>query len=85
MGNIKRDSRVAREAALSPSILRAKRKKLLEAFDIYKANLTYGIDQETPAEHQAIIAWYRKLLNMENPLEVAEAIKDTPAEITQYL
>ena len=38
--------------------MRKQRKILFDAFDIYKQNLFYGIEEETEAEHAAVLEWY---------------------------
>lgn len=44
--------------------LREQRKSLLKAFDIYKTNVQYGIENETEKEHQNILEWYNGILNL---------------------
>ena len=44
--------------------LREQRKSLLKAFDIYKTNVQYGIENETEEEHQYILEWYQGILNL---------------------
>ena len=61
-------------------VLRRKRKPLLEAFDIYKSNVEYGVLEETEAEHLNILAWYRLALDLDK-----DAIGNPPAEIEKYL
>ena len=56
------------------------RKPLLEAFDIYKSNVYYGIVSETEEEHAAVLAWYRKLLDLDD-----DSLKVVPDEIARYL
>lgn len=56
------------------------RKPLLEAFDIYKSNVYYGIVSETEEEHAAVLAWYRKLLDLED-----DSLTVVPDEIARYL
>ena len=60
--------------------LRTLRKPLLEAFDIYKSNVYYGIVSETEEEHAAVLAWYRKLLDLDD-----DSLKVVPDEIARYL
>ncbi len=56
------------------------RKPLLEAFDIYKSNVYYGVVSETEEEHAAVLAWYRSLLNLEE-----DALTVVPDGIMQYV
>ena len=56
------------------------RKPLLEAFDIYKSNVYYGIVSETEEEHAAVLAWYHSLLNLEEG-----ALRAVPDGIVQYV
>lgn len=72
--------------------LRALRKPLLQAFDIYKSNVYYGVVTETEEEHAEIVEWYRTLLGIGeiNPLSrsfetVDEAIRNVPAGVRRYL
>ena len=44
--------------------LREQRKSLLKAFDIYKTNVQYGIENETEEEHQSILEWYERILDL---------------------
>ena len=44
--------------------LRGKRKPLLEAFDIHKTNISYGVETETEEERQVIITWYQSVLDL---------------------
>ncbi len=65
--------------------LRILRKPLLDAFDIYKSNVYYGILSETDGEHTEIMAWYNQLCDTENPEGLREAIENVPAKIEKYL
>ena len=56
------------------------RKPLLEAFDIYKSNVYYGIVSETEEEHAEIIEWYGKLLDLED-----NAFTAVPQPILKYV
>ena len=68
------------KAAAELEALRAKRKPLLTAFDIYKTNVFYSIETETTEEHDTIITWYEAILNLD-----AEALENVPANIVKYL
>ena len=56
------------------------RRRLLAAFDVYKQNVLYGIDEETPETRGTVLTWYRKLLDLD-----PEAFREIPAPITAYL
>lgn len=60
--------------------IRQLRKPLLEAFDIYKSNIAYGVETETESEKAEIMAWYKKLLDLD-----ATALDNVPAKIQRYL
>lgn len=60
--------------------IRQLRKPLLEAFDIYKSNVTYGVEVETEEEHLEIMAWYQQLLNLNT-----QAVDNIPTKIQRYL
>ena len=80
---IKRNTQIAQEAMKTEegrNILRSKRKKLLEAFDVYKTNVSYGLIEEDQESHQAITAWYRGLLDLD-----PEAFDDVPIWIQRFL
>jgi hypothetical protein len=59
---------------------REKREKLLLAFDIYKANVLYGLIAETAEEHIKVVQWYQRLLNCDGT-----ALDEIPnSYITKY-
>lgn len=60
--------------------LRAKREPLLAAFDKYKSNVYYGIESETLAERESIMAWYKAVLELD-----ADALENVPAKIKYYV
>lgn len=60
--------------------LRGKRKPLLQAFDIHKTNISYGVETETEEERQIIIDWYKLVLDLNE-----EAINNPPAHIKKHL
>ena len=63
--------------------LRLERKPLLEAFDKYRSAVSYGIVDETVEEHNAILEWYQKLLDLNvNILSTEESI---PVKVAYYL
>lgn len=60
--------------------LRAKREPLLKAFDTYKTNIVYGLVEETEEERNDIVAWYKRLLDLDEA-----AIENVPSNISYYL
>lgn len=60
--------------------IRQLRKPLLEAFDIYKSNVVYGVDTETEFEKAEIMAWYQDLLDKKE-----SALRNVPLKIQRYL
>ena len=60
--------------------IRQLRTPLLEAFDIYKSNINYGVEIETDEERKEIIVWYQNLLNLN-----IEAIINVPSKIQRYV
>ena len=64
----------------SPEVLRARRKKVFKAFDIYKENVNYGLITETAEQHDRIVEWYEACLEFD-----PNAINNIPIEITRYL
>lgn len=73
-------SELTDRARISPEILRMERERLFKAFDIYKANVRYGVVGESEEEHTRITEWYRKALNLD-----ANAIRDYPVALNRYL
>ncbi len=62
------------------TLFRQIRKKQLQAFDIYKTNLFYGLEEETEEEKIAVIDWYNGVLNLN-----ADAIKNIPQKVKKYV
>ena len=60
--------------------LREKRQKILIAFDKYKTNVQYGIEEETPIQHYEIMVWYQDMLDLK-----AEAFDNIPERVKYYL
>lgn len=58
--------------------LRAKREPLLQAFDIYKSNVSYGIVADI--NRVEIITWYNSILDLDE-----ETINNPPQEIRRYM
>lgn len=73
-------SELTDRARISPEILRMERERLFKAFDIYKANVRYGVVGESEEEHTRITEWYRKALDLD-----ANAIRDYPVVLNRYL
>ena len=73
-------SELTDRARISPEILRMERERLFKAFDIYKANVRYGVVGESDEEHTLITEWYRKALDLD-----ANAIRDYPVALNRYL
>lgn len=73
-------SELTDRARISPEILRMERERLFKAFDIYKANVRYGVISESEEEHTLITEWYRNALDL-----YANAIRDYPAVLNRYL
>ena len=73
-------SELTDRAKISPEILRLERERLFKAFDIYKANVRYGVIDESEEEHTRITEWYRKALDLD-----ANAIRDYPVVFNRYL
>lgn len=62
------------------NFLRQKRAKLLNAFDILKGNVNFGVEQLTDFERQEIIVWYKSMLDLEE-----WAFTVIPQKILRYL
>ena len=73
-------SELTDRARISPEILRMERERLFRAFDIYKANVRYGVVGESEEEHALITEWYRKALDLDT-----NAIRDYPVVLNRYL
>ena len=73
-------SELTERAKISPEILRLERERLFKAFDIYKANVRYGVISESEEEHTRITEWYRKALDLD-----AGSIRDYPIVLNRYL
>ena len=73
-------SELTDRASKSPEILRMERERLFRAFDIYKANVRYGVIGESDEEHTLITEWYRKALDLDT-----NAIRDYPIVLNRYL
>lgn len=58
--------------------LRAERINMLRAFDIYKTNVIYGIEEETHKEE--ILAWYKDILDLKE-----KAFNNIPEQIKKYI
>lgn len=62
--------------------LRRIREDILKAFDIYKANVIYGIESETEKEHEEILNWYKAMLDLPEDVEIYQS---APEKIRRYL
>ena len=58
--------------------LRAIRAPILQAFDIYKTNVIYGIEEETNKEE--ILLWYEDILDLK-----PEALENIPEQVKKYM
>lgn len=56
------------------------REPILNAFDIYKSNVYYGVVTETIEEHNMILAWYQDLLDLKE-----SALLYLPNKVKKYL
>lgn len=74
------DLTVLGETKESLAARRDYRRELLAAFDVYKQNVLYGIDEETPETRGAVLSWYRKLLDLD-----PEAFEEIPTPVAAYL
>ena len=64
----------------SPEVLRVKRAKLFKAFDVFKENVSFGIDTITEERKTEILVWYRLCLDLNY-----EALTNYPEELEKYL
>ena len=60
--------------------LRSQREPLLKAFDVYKSNVYYGIEEETEEEHKEVVSWYKDLLDLKD-----NAFTNIPERVNRYL
>lgn len=58
------------------------RRELLDAFDIYKINVLYGIETETDEEREEILKWYQLMLGLPEDISI---YKEIPGKIKHYL
>ena len=70
------DEEKAQDYALND--LRAERILILQAFDIYKINVVYGIEEETNKEE--MMSWYKDILDLKR-----EAFSRIPEQIKRYM
>ncbi len=56
------------------------RKPLLQAFDVYKSNIYYGIISETSKERSQVLTWYENLCDLKQ-----SALTKIPEKIAKYL
>ena len=62
------------------TLVRQLRAPLLAAFDIYKSNVLYGLIEEDAATHEAVLTWYRALLDRD-----PDALTNVPAGVLPYV
>ena len=69
--------------------IRSRRAKELKAFDIYKANVAYGIETETPEKKRELLKWYQNWLDFPETVTVdnyqAIVYPNLPAEVKKYM
>lgn len=84
MGSVRRittaDLAVLRATDVGTDAKRQLRKPILDAFDVYKSNLYYGVITETEEEHYQILYWYKLLLDLDE-----YAIENVPPAIAKYM
>lgn len=69
-------------------IFRNQRRTALEAFDIYKSNVLYGIEEETEPSRANVLIWYNKVLRFPDQITEETELSDFPTipdEIKKYL
>lgn len=66
--------------ALKEKELREKRKPLLDAWDITKSNILFGVDVVTDERKAELLAWYRAILDLDET-----AISSVPPEVEKYV
>lgn len=59
---------------------RSIRKRLLQAFDIYKTNVIYGIINESEEQKKEVLKWYKNILDLEE-----NSLDNVPECIKRYL
>ncbi len=62
------------------NLFRTVRKDLLKAFDIYKSNVSFGIEIQTDLEMTEVKNWYKNLLDLKS-----EAFFNVPCKVEKYL
>lgn len=70
------------------SNFRIERAMQLKAFDIYKSNVNYGLEEETEEQKQEIISWYNAILDFPDKITVNTVVDDfpkVPKAIKKYL
>ena len=69
--------------------IRSRRAKELEAFDIYKANVAYGIETETPEKKRELLKWYQNWLDFPETVTVdnyqAIVYPNLPVQVKKYM
>ncbi len=59
---------------------RSLRKPILNAFDVYKINVQYGIEQETDDQRTEMLNWYSRILKLD-----VDALINVPVNIKRYM
>lgn len=65
--------------AAESDALRTLRAPLLDAFDVYKSNIYYGIVTETDEQHDEVVAWYHDLCDLKD-----SALRHVPTGVAKY-
>lgn len=73
-------SKLLENAKHNQEVLRNKRARLFKAFDIFKENVSFGIEQINDERKQEIISWYAHALELDY-----NAIENYPSELERYL
>ncbi len=71
---------VVDRALHSTEVLRTKRAKLFKAFDIFKQNVNFGIEEITEERKEIIINWYKRCLGLDY-----DSIVHYPVELQKYI
>ena len=82
MARVVKNERLEKQANESQEILRLKRARLFEAFDIYKTNVSVGLDKVDEFQWQRIVQWYNDCKDLK-PSAFEE--DNIPSQIKYYL
>lgn len=75
-------SELINRAKTNVVVLRQKREKLFEAFDIYKTNFSVGLEKPTEYQWKKIVEWYEDLKDLKPSAFEDENI---PSAIKYYI